>query len=59
MSKVVRGHVMVYKSECTHMNTIEIAEGVRMCENPVCRRLILTDYTIEKQVNVDPENWWE
>lgn len=50
---------MVYKSECTHMNTIEIAEGVRMCENPVCRRLILTDYTIEKQVNVDPENWWE
>lgn len=50
---------MVYQSKCTHMDTVEIAEGVRMCENPVCRRLILINYTIQKQVDVDPARWWE
>lgn len=50
---------MVYQSKCTHMDTVEITEGVRMCENPVCRRLILTDYTIAKRVDVDPDEWWE
>jgi len=50
---------MVYQAKCTHMNTTEIADGVCMCDNPTCRRLILTDYTIAKRVDVDPERWWE
>lgn len=48
---------MVYESKCTHMNTTEIAEGVRMCENPTCRRLILTNYSLGKSIPMTVE-WW-
>ena len=41
------------------MDTTEIADGVRMCDNPTCKRLILTDYTLGKSITVDPARWWE
>jgi len=41
--------MMVYQSECTHSVTIKIAEGIRMCDNPTCRRLILTNYVIKNE----------
>ncbi len=48
---------MVYESKCTHMNTTEISEGVRICDNPTCNRLILTNYSLSKSIKMTVD--WE
>ncbi len=47
---------MVYQEKCTHMDTIKITDGIKRCLNPVCRRLILTDFSIKKKVETEWES---